>query len=145
MDVDDTLSDRVADAIRARLALRRRRNLAPSSGKELAAAVGMSQSGMSARLTGATPIDLNDLERIARALDMEVADLLPTPARRGDHGAGGINDHSGEPTPRPRSKRLLGGHQTSRTADPKADNPAPAGAGVGPRSRPSWTHGGVTA
>lgn len=82
MDVDDTLSERVADSIRARLAYRRRRGTTPSSGKELAAMVGISQSGMSARLTGATPIDLNDLERIAEALEVEIGDLLPKPAYR---------------------------------------------------------------
>jgi transcriptional regulator with XRE-family HTH domain len=77
MDVDDTLTEQVADAIRSRLALRRRRGLVPSSGKELATMTGMSQSGISARLTGATPIDLNELDAIARALGVEVVELLP--------------------------------------------------------------------
>lgn len=103
MDVDDTLSEKVADAIRARLASRRRRGLAPSSGKELAASTGMSQSGMSARLTGATPIDLNDLEKIARALGVEVSELLPQPALRDERPSGqrGAQSNRGSEQHRP--------------------------------------------
>lgn len=142
MDADDTLSERVADAIRARLAYRRRRGTTPSSGKELAAIIGLSQSGMSARLTGATPIDLNDLEKIAAALGVEIGELLPRPALSDERGN---KLRSGHATNRPRSARLLDRHETSRTPDPAHENPAPTPAGIGPRSRPSWTDGGVAA
>lgn len=68
-----SLSERVAEEIRAVLARRRK------SGRSLADDLGVSQTWMSTRLNGTTPIDLNDLERIAIALDVDVADLvLPT-------------------------------------------------------------------
>lgn len=47
------------------------------SGRKLAEQLGVSPSWISYRLTGAQPIDLNDLERIAAALNVEVVDLLP--------------------------------------------------------------------
>jgi transcriptional regulator with XRE-family HTH domain len=71
-----TLSERVAEEIRAALARRR------MSGRQLAAALGVSQTWMSTRLNGVTPIDLNDLERIAGVINVEVSDLLP-PSRDG--------------------------------------------------------------
>jgi transcriptional regulator with XRE-family HTH domain len=71
MSQDVTLSDRVAEEIRALLARRR------ISGRQLAESTGMSQSAVSARLTGVTAIDLDDLERIATALDVEITALLP--------------------------------------------------------------------
>jgi DNA-binding Xre family transcriptional regulator len=93
-----TLSDRVAEEIRALLARRR------ISGRQLAESTGMSQSAVSARLTGVTAIDLDDLERIATALDVEITALLPTPARRT------LNKTSSPPPVRtsgPRSQRAL--------------------------------------
>lgn len=68
-----TLSARVAEEIRAALARRR------MSGRQLANTLGVSQTWMSSRLSGSTPIDLNDLERISAAMGIEVADLLPRP------------------------------------------------------------------
>lgn len=69
--VTATLSDRVAEEVRAMLARRR------VSGRKLADQLGVSPSWVSYRLTGTQPIDLNDLERIASALNVEVTDLLP--------------------------------------------------------------------
>lgn len=66
-----SLSERVAEEIRALIARRRK------SGRQLAAELGVSQTWMSTRLNGATPIDLNDLEKIATILNVEVSDLLP--------------------------------------------------------------------
>ena len=43
----------------------------------LAAAVGVSQSGLSKRLRGHTPLDVNELLRIAAFLDVPVNDLIP--------------------------------------------------------------------
>jgi DNA-binding Xre family transcriptional regulator len=70
-----TLSERVAEEIRAMLGRQR------MSGRQLASKLGVSQTWMSTRLAGTTPIDLNDLERIAGILDVDVFELLP--AREG--------------------------------------------------------------
>lgn len=66
-----TLSPRVAEEIRALLARRR------ISGRQLASALNVSPSWVSYRLTGTQPIDLDDLERIADYLEVEVTDLIP--------------------------------------------------------------------
>lgn len=71
MTQNPTLSTQVAEEIRALLARRR------ISGRQLAEATGMSQSAISARLTGTTAIDLDDLQRIAAALGVEPFDLFP--------------------------------------------------------------------
>lgn len=68
------LSARVAEEIRALLARQRR------SGRWLASALGVSQTWMSSRLTGSTPIDLNDLQRIATVLEVDWSDLIPARA-----------------------------------------------------------------
>src|SRR5690242_11047111 len=82
-----TLSDLVAEEVRALLARRR------ISGRQLATELGVSPSWVSYRLTGVQAIDLNDLMRIARALGVGVHDLLPPPelaatARTGSRLAG---------------------------------------------------------
>jgi transcriptional regulator with XRE-family HTH domain len=71
MDSSDTLSEQVAEEIRAMLGRKR------VTGRELARRLGVSQPWVSQRLTGHQEIGLNDLERIADALDVEVAELLP--------------------------------------------------------------------
>jgi transcriptional regulator with XRE-family HTH domain len=71
-----SLSEYVTAEIRAMMARRR------VSGRQLAATLGVSQTWMSTRLAGSTPIDLNDLDKMARALNVEVVDLLP-PSREG--------------------------------------------------------------
>jgi transcriptional regulator with XRE-family HTH domain len=76
MDASDTLSLRVAEEIRAMLGRKR------VTGRELARRLGVSQPWVSQRLTGHMDISLNDLQRIADALDLDFAELLPTPARR---------------------------------------------------------------
>lgn len=67
------LSDAVAKEIRVLLV---RLDLKQA---ELATRMGMSEMWVSRRLRGAQPIDLNDLQRFAGALDVEVVDLLPRP------------------------------------------------------------------
>lgn len=52
------------------------------SGRELARKLHVSPSWISYRLTGTQPIDLNDLAKIADALEVEPADLLPRPVTR---------------------------------------------------------------
>lgn len=64
------LSARVAGEIRAEMARRR------ISGRSLASELGVSQAWMSGRLSGATPIDLNDLELIAQGIGVEAVELL---------------------------------------------------------------------
>ena len=66
-----TLSERVAEEIRAMLGRQR------MSGRQLANKLGVSQSWMSTRLAGTTPIDLNDLERIAAILHVDIFELMP--------------------------------------------------------------------
>ena len=65
------MSDRVAEEVRVMLARRR------MSGRELARKLEVSPNWVSLRTSGSQPIDLNDLERIADALEVEIVDLLP--------------------------------------------------------------------
>lgn len=44
---------------------------------DLAARMGENEMWVSRRLRGSVPIDLNDLERIARALHVDIAELFP--------------------------------------------------------------------
>lgn len=53
-----------------------RRNI---SAAELARRTGLKQPYISRRMAGEVAFDLDDLERIAEVLDVEVADLLPRP------------------------------------------------------------------
>lgn len=66
-----SLRERTAEEIRVLLA---RRNI---SAAELARRTGLKQPYVSRRMTGDVAWDIDDLERIARALNVEVADLLP--------------------------------------------------------------------
>jgi transcriptional regulator with XRE-family HTH domain len=66
-----SLSAQVAEEIR--VAMTRRR----ISGRQLAQVLGVSPSWISYRLSGVQPIDLNDLDRIATVLGVQVVDLLP--------------------------------------------------------------------
>lgn len=65
------LRELAAEEIRVHLARRR------MSASELARRTGMKQSTLARRMTGATAFDLDDLERIADVLGVQVADLLP--------------------------------------------------------------------
>lgn len=79
-----TLSDLVAEEIRALLARRR------MSGRQLANALGVSPSWVSYRLTGTQPIDLNDLERIATVLNVPAERLMPQAGRSVVRPGGGL-------------------------------------------------------
>jgi transcriptional regulator with XRE-family HTH domain len=70
------LSEQVAEEIRALLGRRR------MSGRQLAVALRVSPSWINYRLTGRQPIDLNDLNRIARALRVPVVELFPSDLRK---------------------------------------------------------------
>jgi len=65
------LTEQVAEEIRALLARRR------ISGRELARRIGASYSWVNFRLTGAQPLTLDDLDRIAAVLEVDYRDLLP--------------------------------------------------------------------
>lgn len=65
------MTELVAEEIRAWMGRRQ------MSGARLARTLGVSQMWVSYRLNGRQPIDINDLDAIARALDVSVVDLLP--------------------------------------------------------------------
>lgn len=67
-----TLSDLIAEEIR--VALTRQR----MSQRQFAARLGVSPAWLNYRLTGVQEIGVNDLNRIAKALDMTVFDLMPS-------------------------------------------------------------------
>jgi transcriptional regulator with XRE-family HTH domain len=67
-----TLNERVAEEIRALLARRR------LTATDLARLTGMTQRSIARRVSGEKVIDIDDLARIAAALDCQIADLLPT-------------------------------------------------------------------
>lgn len=71
-----SLNDRVAAEVRAELG---RQQL---SVNELARRLGMSQPYLSRRMTGAVPLDLQDLEAIATELGVTVESLIAAPAVR---------------------------------------------------------------
>jgi DNA-binding Xre family transcriptional regulator len=98
MSTTQTLNAYVAGEVRAMMGRKR------VTGRQLAQQLNVSHMWISYRLTETTPIQLDDLERIADALDVEVAELLPTPARRT------VNKTSSPPPVRttgPRSQRVL--------------------------------------
>lgn len=84
-----------------------------TSGRELARRLNVSQAWISYRLTGTQEIGLNDLQRIADALEVDVTDLLPTPARRSPDD--GLTRRSPNANVQPRSNHLLSaGHLHDR-------------------------------
>jgi transcriptional regulator with XRE-family HTH domain len=125
MSTDESLSDYVAAEIRAMIARKR------TSGRGLAERLGVSRSWVSYRLTGNTEITLTDLERIAAALNVQVAELLPP---RGDVMMG-----RSSPATRPATRAL------PHPADPRsARTPSRRRAERHP-PRPAWTHTPATA
>lgn len=114
-----TLTQLVADEIR--VAMTRRR----MSGRDLAKKLDVSPSWVSYRLSGRQPIDLNDLFRIAKALDVGVHQLLPPPevvAGAADESATvaylSLTGRFPEQKTRPRDNRPSGG--PTKTAPPPA-------------------------
>lgn len=71
-----TLNERVAAEVRAELG---RQQL---SANALAHRLGWTQPYMQRRISGTTPLDLNDLEVIARELGVAVIDLIAPPSIR---------------------------------------------------------------
>jgi transcriptional regulator with XRE-family HTH domain len=116
MDTTTSLNELVASEIRAWLGRRR------LTGRQLAAKIGASQTWTATRLRGEQEITLNDLERIADALDVEIAALLPSTVNK---------TYSPPPvrTTGPRSQRVLlaPGHALERHPN---DRPASAMSGA---------------
>lgn len=136
---EPTLNARVAEELRATLARRR------LSASELARMTGMTQRAVSRRLTGEKTIDVDDLEVIARALDMEVADLLPTRARASS-GDPGVNNVYCVPSD-PADDLVSPDRVTTGRPEPHVVPAQSRHAGRGSR-RPviqPWAHEGVTA
>src|SRR5690606_22411610 len=84
--ISNSMNRLVASEIRAWLGRRQ------ITGRQLAAKLGASQTWTATRLRGEQAITVDDLARIADALDVEVTDLLPRPAYRDGRrtGEGGI-------------------------------------------------------
>lgn len=126
-----TLSQAVAEEIRVVLTRRR------MSGRQLAAMLDVSQTWLSTRLNGTTPIDLNDLQRIAYVLDVDVIELLPpsravpvgrvlpTGTHHADDKGRGITIRKFGLTKRPRPN----GHPKRTQPDPSTRRPARLSAG----------------
>lgn len=136
MSDDRTLNAHVAGEIRASMARQR------ITGRQLAQQLGKSHMWVSYRLTETTPIQLDDLQQIARALEVEITDLLPAPALRDGRS---INERYAAAPGGPRAKRLLDRAEVSRTSDAERHDRVKSAGQTGPRSRPFWTHDGVTA
>lgn len=104
-----TLSQLVGKQIRLKLFL------AEMSGRDLAGKLGVSPSWVSYRLSGKQEIGLDDLFQIAKALDLQVSDLL-TPEMaaqaaegpRSTHGYSTVTDPSPVQIDRPRDNRPPG-------------------------------------
>lgn len=68
------MSEQVSRAVAAEIArLLEERQL---SGNDLAKATGISQTGIAAKLRGATPFGLADLEKICKELGLTIAQLM---------------------------------------------------------------------
>lgn len=114
-----TLTQRVAEEIRVAMVRKR------MSGAGLARALGVSPAWISYRLTGSQPIDLNDLERLAVALEVEVVDLLPRAVADVARTLGYLHSPLTHPRghDRPQNRpagRASGPGRTSRTRPPVA-------------------------
>ena len=118
-----TLSEAVAKEIRVLLV---RRDMKQT---DLADRMGVSEMWVSRRLRGAQPIDLNDLERFAEALNVEVTELLPVPT------PGRVLTTIGAPTPARRPNAGLARSSVRRRKRGSSKIPCPTG---GPR--PDATH-----
>jgi DNA-binding Xre family transcriptional regulator len=126
----DSLNERVAEEIRVMLA---RRNI---SAAELARRTGITQRSMSRRITGEKAIDLLDLEKIARALEVEVTTLLP--ARDLNHRSGPVTEsmsHRANTHPAGSAVRTTPASTTRTTRRPTATT------ATGRTRRPAWQHG----
>lgn len=129
-----SLRNGVAEEVRALLARKR------MTGDKLAAAIDRSPMYVSRRLRGEVPFDLDDLERIAAALDVIVLRLLPREALQPQGSASEVTTRyrpaAERPTPEPsvrtaparaaQPKRRPRAATSPGRATPKADTRRPA-------------------
>ena len=114
------LSELVAEEIRALMGRRR------MSQAQLARALKVSPMWINYRLTGTQEIGLNDLQRIAEILDVEVTDLLPQRSGRLITTANSPADHgprTNARSPQPPSRPTLTGQR--KRADGRESNRRP--------------------
>lgn len=112
------LSLQVAEEIRAWMGRRR------ISGAQLARRLGVSGAWISYRLTGTQPIDLNDLQRIAAALEVDYLDLMPVREGRVVTHAGALRRQTTVPkVGLPKRPRTFG-PRNRNTATPSTRRPA---------------------
>jgi transcriptional regulator with XRE-family HTH domain len=139
MDSTYSLNELVASEIRGWLGKRR------MSGRQLAAKMLVSQTWMSTRLRGDTEIGLNDLQRFATALNVQVTDLLPAPSRRSDQETNVTWSASSDQPP---SDRPTGAparaHHIPHSAPRHSDTPIASRTGTRRPRVTSWSHDGVT-
>src|SRR5690554_3238681 len=112
--MDATLNERVAEEIRVMLARKR------ITATELARKAGMTQRSISRRITGEKTIDMHDLERIARALDVDIHDLLPA---RGVNYASSPATFGTIPAPAPRHPAAVGQTATAVAVRTRTNGP----------------------
>ena len=103
------------------------------SGRQLAEKMGVSRSWISYRLTGSQEIGLNDLERIADALGVDVYDLLPARGGRSVNYASSPATPRTIPAPAPRHPVAVGRTATAVAVRTRTNGPR--------TSRPLWRHG----
>lgn len=140
----NTLNERVAEEIRVMIA---RRNI---SAAELARRTGITQRSISRITTGEKGIDMDDLEKIAAALGVEIAALLP--ATTGTRGINQIQSAAvarATPVSVGRATHPHVVHAAAHPSGPARYQPAGHAPGGSPhgRRRPAiqpHTHGGVT-
>lgn len=106
---------------------------------ELARRLGENDQWLSTRLKGRTPINLNELQRIAQALGLGVLDLLPAQASQGA-GRGSVrsdlNDSSCSPAPSDDRFRVTPPRPNVRTHRHVVSSGGPFGGGRRDATRP---------
>lgn len=115
---------------------------------ELARRLGVSHTWVSNRLAGHQEITLNELQRIADALDVQVADLLPRRDPQGETGqTGRRSDRIAYRSPAGRPSHLLTicTNNTSQPAEPVSNIPVTSRTRTDRPAVRSWRHGGVAA
>lgn len=113
-----SLREQTSEEIRA---LMGRRNINAS---ELARRIGATQPYISRRLGGHIAFDLDDLEKISRVLQVEVAELLPRPAHGRTIATGGQDRPKGDTAYYPTPTNGRPGRSIPR---PRDTRPAPRG------------------
>jgi transcriptional regulator with XRE-family HTH domain len=109
------------------------------TGRELARRLGTSQTWVSTRLNGVTPLDLDDMQRIADALGVTIVELMQAAVRRTGEGTDEIKTAlltADQPEDRP-SAEPPSRHIATRPFSPRRRDPSrPVSAIPATRRRP---------